>query len=150
MTIPYMLIAKVNVCPCCVTFGRRYFCYFLTPGQIEYFTCDSENIVFEDQTILLKHFKTETRSEEVSIINRFHQIFYIWLSLYEYYSRFMSKNSVNLYPSTLASINKKNIEEDNSNYFYPCQKCVTCGTFGIFTSTMDMSTLMSANNKQNN
>ena len=62
----------------------------------------------------------------------------------------MSKNSVNLYPSTLASINKKNIEEDNSNYFYPCQKCVTCGTFGIFTSTMDMSTLMSANNKQNN
>ena len=56
----------------------------------------------------------------------------------------MSKNSVNLYPSTLSSINKNNVEEDNGNCLYPCKQCVICGTFGIVTSTMDMSTLISA------
>ena len=62
----------------------------------------------------------------------------------------MSKNSVNLYPSTLSSINKNNVEEDNRNCLYPCQKCVICGTFGIVTSTLSMSTLISANKEQNN
>ena len=61
MTIPYMLIEKINVCPCCVNFGSKFFTYFSAPGPIEYFKCDSTNIVFEDQTVLLKHFKTETR-----------------------------------------------------------------------------------------
>ena len=50
----------------------------------------------------------------------------------------MFKNIFNLYPSTLSSINKKNVEEDNRNFLYPCQQCVICGTFGIVTSIMDM------------
>ena len=150
MTIPYILIEKVHVCPCCVKFDWKFFSYFSAPGPIEYFSCDSKNIVFEDQTNLLKHFKTETRREESSTINQFHQIFYIWLSLYKYCSSFMSKNNINLCPSNLSSLNKTNVEEDNGDYFYPCQQCVTCGTFGIVTSRMDLSTLISVNNKQNN
>ena len=62
----------------------------------------------------------------------------------------MSKNSVNLYPSTLSSINKKDVEEDNRNCLYPCPKCVICGTFGIVTSKLDIPTLISANKEQNN
>ena len=40
---------------------RNCFSYFSAPGSIDYFTCDCKNIVFEDQTILLNHFKTKTR-----------------------------------------------------------------------------------------
>ena len=72
MAIPYMLIEKGNVCPCRVTFGRQLFYYFSAPGPIEYFKCDSKTIVFEDQTVLLKKIKTETRPKELSTINRFH------------------------------------------------------------------------------
>ena len=62
----------------------------------------------------------------------------------------MSKNNVNLCPSSLSIINKKDVEEDNGNYCYPCQQCVTCEKFGIVFSRMNMSTLISVNNKQNN
>ena len=62
----------------------------------------------------------------------------------------MSENNVNLCPSSLPSINKKNVEEDNGNYCYPCKQCVTCETFGIFSSRMNISTLISINNKKNN
>ena len=61
----------------------------------------------------------------------------------------MSTNSINSFLSTTSSINKKNIVVDNRNCLYPCQQCVTCGTFGIVTSTMEMSTLNSANKEQN-
>ena len=59
----------------------------------------------------------------------------------------MLENNANLCPSTLSSINKKNVEEDNGNHFYPCQQCVICGTFGIVSSRMNISTLISVNNK---
>ena len=48
MTIPYMLIEKNHVCPCCVKFGWKFFSNFSAPGPIEYFTYDSKNIAFED------------------------------------------------------------------------------------------------------
>ena len=63
-------------------FDNQFFYNFSVPNPIEYFKCDSKPIVFKDQTLLLKHLKTDTRPEEHSTINRFHQIFYIWLSLY--------------------------------------------------------------------
>ena len=55
---------KTNVCPCCVKFSSKFFVYFSAPSPIEYLKYDSTNIVFEDQTVLLKHLKTENRPEE--------------------------------------------------------------------------------------
>ena len=57
----------------------------------------------------------------------------------------MSEHNVNLCYSSLSSINKKNVEEDNGNYCNPCQQCVTCKTFFIVSSRMSMSTLSSVN-----
>ena len=151
MTIPYMLIEKNNVCPCCVKFSSKFFGYFSAPGPIAYFTCDcNNNVVFENQTFLLNHFKTETRVKEDSTINRFHQIFYIWLSLYNYCSTYISKRNIILCQASLPSLNHITSEEDNGIYCNPCQQCVTCETFGIVSSRINMSTLSSANNNQNN
>ena len=50
----------------------------------------------------------------------------------------------------MSSINNINAEEDNGNYCNPCQQCVTCETFGIVSSRINMSTLSSVNNNQKN
>ena len=111
-----MLIKKVNVCPCYVKLDNYFFYKFLVPGSIEYFKRDSKPIVFKDRYYLLQHLKIDTRPEEYSTINRFQQIFYIWFSLCEYCSIFISQNGINFSPISTSSINKIIVEEDFSKH----------------------------------
>ena len=92
--------------------------------------------------------KTDTRPEECSTINRFHQIFYIWLSLYKYYTLFISKNGINFSPIRTSSINKINVREDFRKNSSPCQQCVTCGRFGIIFLTIVILLFKSSSNNQ--
>ena len=68
MAIPYMLIEKFNLCPCCVIFGSQFCNNLSAPGSIEYFKCDNKIIVFANQSALLQQLKTYTRPEEYSAI----------------------------------------------------------------------------------
>ena len=62
----------------------------------------------------------------------------------------MSKNSVNLSLSTTLSIKNNNVEECNCNSLSLRQQCITCETFGIVNSMMEMLPLNSTKKEQNN
>ena len=84
--IPYMMIEQNHACPCCNLFTNCYFTHFGVTIPIDYFTCNHATGYFVNNTELINHLSVQLHPKINDDVNRYHQIFYIWLSFYEYSS----------------------------------------------------------------
>ena len=85
--IPYMMIEKIYTSPCCQLFKNCYFNHLDVPVLIDYFTCHHGIGLFDNITSLINYFSVQQHPKINDDINRYHQIFYVWHSFYQYCSK---------------------------------------------------------------
>ena len=85
--IPYMMIEKIYASLCCQLFQNRYFNHLDVPVLIDYFTCHHGIGLFDNITGLINYFSVQQHPKINDDINRYHQIFFVWFSFYQYCSK---------------------------------------------------------------